>query len=58
MTNLDSILKSKAIILPAKVHIVKAMAFLAVMYGFKSWTIKEAECQRVILLNCGVREDS
>ena len=41
-----------------KVPIVKAMAFLAAMYGFKSWTIKEAECQRVILSNCGVREDS
>ena len=44
MTNLDSVLKSRDIILPTKVHIVKAMAFLAVMYGFKSWTIKEAEC--------------
>ena len=44
MTNLDSILKSGDITLPTKVHIVKAMAFLAVMHGFKSWTIKEAEC--------------
>ena len=58
LTNLDSVLKSVGITLPTKVRIVKAMAFLAVMYGFKSWTIKEAECQRVILLNCGVREDS
>ena len=58
MTNLDSMLNSRVITLPTKVRIVKAMAFLAVMYGFKSWTIKEAECQRVILLNCGVREDS
>ena len=44
LTNLDSVLKSGDITLPTKVHIVKAMAFLAVMYGFKSWTIKEAEC--------------
>ena len=44
MSNLDSTLKSRYITLPTKVHIVKAMAFLAVMHGFKSWTIKEAEC--------------
>ena len=44
VTKLDSVLKSGDITLPTKVHIVKAMAFLAVMYGFKSWTIKEAEC--------------
>ena len=44
VTNLDSILKSRDITLPTKVHIVKAMAFLAVMHGFKSWTIKVAEC--------------
>ena len=46
MTNLDSILKSRAISLPAKVHIVKSMVFPIVMYGCKSWTIKKAECQR------------
>ena len=44
MTNLDSILKSKDITLPAKVHIVKAMVFPVVMYGCESWTIKKAEC--------------
>ena len=46
MTNLDSILKSRDITLPTKVHIVKAMIFPAVMYGYESWTIKKAECQR------------
>ena len=44
MTNLDSILKSGDITLPTKVHLVKAMVFLVVMYGYKSWTIKKAEC--------------
>ena len=44
MTNLDSILKGRDITLPAKVHIVKAMFFPAVMYGCESWTIKKAEC--------------
>ena len=44
MTNLDSILKSRDIILPTKVHIVKTMVFLIVTYGFKSWTIKKAQC--------------
>ena len=43
MTNLDSVLKSKDITLPAKVHLVKAMAFPVVMYGCESWTIKKAE---------------
>ena len=46
MTNLDSILKSRDITLPTKVHLVKAMVFLVVMYGCESWTIKNAECQR------------
>ena len=46
MTNLDSILKSRDITLPTKVHLVKAMLFLVVMYGYESWTIKKAECQR------------
>ena len=46
MTNLDSILKSKDITLPTKVHLVKAMIFPVVMYGCESWTIKKAECQR------------
>ena len=44
MTNLDSILKSSDIILPTKVHLVKAMVFPVVMYGCESWTIKKAEC--------------
>ena len=47
MTNLDSILKSRDIILLTKVHLVKAMVFLVVMYGCESWTIKKAECQRI-----------
>ena len=46
MTNLDSILKSRDITLPTKVHLVKAMVFPVVMYGCESWTIKKAECQR------------
>ena len=47
MTNLDSILKSRDIILPTKVHIVKAMVFPVVMYGCESWTIKKAEHSRI-----------
>ena len=47
MTNLDSILKSRDITLPAKIHLVKAMVFPVVMYGCESWTIKKAECQRI-----------
>ena len=46
MANLDSVLKSRDITLPTKVHIVKAMVFAVVMYGCDSWTIKKAECQR------------
>ena len=47
MTNLDSILKSRDITLPEKAHLVKAMVFPVVMYGCESWTIKNAECQRI-----------
>ena len=47
MTNLDSILKSRDIALPTKVHLVKAIIFPVVMYGCESWTIKKAECQRI-----------
>ena len=47
MTNLDSILKSRDITLPTKVHPVKAMVFSVVMYGCESWIIKKAECQRI-----------
>ena len=58
MTNLDSIFKSRDITLPTKVHLVKAMVFPGVMYGCESWTIKEAECQELMFLNCGIGEDS
>ena len=58
MTNLDSILKSRDISLPAKVCLVKAMVFPVVMYGCESWTVKKAECRRIDALNCGVGEDS
>ena len=47
MTNLDSILKSRDISLPTKVHLVKAMVFPVVMYGYESWTIKKAESRRI-----------
>ena len=47
MTNLDSILKSRDITLPTKVHLVKAVGFLVVMYGCESWTIKKAERRRI-----------
>ena len=47
MTNLDSILKSRDITLPTKVHLVKAMVFPVVIYGYKGWTVKKAECQRI-----------
>ena len=58
MINLDSVLKSRDITLPTKVHLVKAVIFPAVMYGCESWTIKKAECQRIDALNYGVVEDS
>ena len=47
MTNLDSILKSRDITLPTKVHLVKAMIFPVVMYGGESWTVKKAECRKI-----------
>ena len=47
ITNLDSILKSRDITLPTKVHLVKAIGFPVVMYGCESWTVKKAECQRI-----------
>ena len=58
MTNLGSILKSRDITLPTKVHLVKAMVFPVVVYGCESWTIKKAEHLKLMLLNCGSREDS
>ena len=56
MTNLDSILKSRDITLPTKVHLVNAIVFSVVMYGCESWSIKKAE--ELMLLNRGVGEDS
>ena len=58
MTNLDSILKSRDTTLPTKVHLVKAIVFPVVKYGCESWTIKKAGAEELMLLNCGVREDS
>ena len=47
MTNLESILKSRDITLPSKIHLAKAIVLPVVMYGYESWTIKKAECQRI-----------
>ena len=58
MTNLDCIFESRDITLPTKVRLVKALVFPVVMYGCESWTVKKAECQELMLLNCGVGEDS
>ena len=58
MTNLDSILKSRDIILPTNVRLVKAIVFPIVMYRCDSWTIKKAEHRRIDVFNCGVGEDS
>ena len=57
MTNLDSVLKSRDITLSTKVHIVKAMVFLVVMYGCENW-IMMMSAEELMLLNCGVGEDS
>ena len=58
MTNLDSISKSRDITLPTKIHLVKAMVFPVVMYGCEILSIKKAEHRKLVLLNCGVAEDS
>ena len=58
MANLDSILKSRDITLPTKVHLVKAMVFPVVMYGCETWTIKKAECRRMDAFELCVGEDS
>ena len=58
MTYLDRILKSRGITLSTKVCLVKAMVFPVVMYGCENWTIKKAEVTELMLLNCGVGEDS
>ena len=57
-TNLDSVLKSRAVTLPTKVHTVKAMVFPTVMYRCESLTIKKAESQRINAFNCGAGENS
>ena len=58
MTNLDSILKSRDISLPTKVHLVKAMVFPVVMYGCECWTVRKLSAEELMLLNCGVGEVS
>ena len=58
MTILDSILKSRDISLSTKVHLVKALVFPVVMYGCESWTIRKLSAKELMLLNCGVEEDS
>ena len=58
MTKLDGIFKSRDSTLPTKVHLVKAMVFPVVMYDCESWTIKKARAKQLMLLNCGVGEDS
>ena len=58
MTNLDSVLQSRDITLPTKVHLVKAIVFPVVMYGCESWTVKKAEHRNIALVNCDVGEDS
>ena len=57
-TNLDSILKCRDITLSTKVHLVKAMVFPVVMFGCESWTVKKANVEELMLLTCGIGEDS
>ena len=58
MTNLDSMFKSRDITLPTKVRLVEAMVFPVVMYRCESWTVKKAEAEELMFLNCGAGEDS
>ena len=58
MANLDSIFKSRHIPLPTKVHLVKAMVFMVVMYAYYSWTVKKLSAKELMLLTCGGGEDS
>ena len=58
MTNRDSILKDRDITLPTKLRLVKAMVFPVVIYGCESWTVKKASTKELMLLNCGIGEDS
>ena len=56
--NLNSVLKNKDITLLTKIHIIKAMVFPVIMYGYESWTIKKAGAEELVLSNCGAGEDS
>ena len=58
LTNLDSIFKSRAIALPTKFHLVKALVFPVVMYGCEIWNLRKLSAEELMLLNCGVGEDS
>ena len=58
MTNIDSVLKSRDVTLPTKVRLVKALVFPVVTYGCESWTVKKLSAEELMLLNCGVGEDS
>ena len=58
MITLDSVLKSRDIILLKKVHLVKAMVFPVIMYGCENWTVRRLSTEELMLLNCGVGEDS
>jgi len=58
MTNLDSLMKSRDITLPTKVHVVKAVVFSVVTYGCESWTVRKLSAKELMLLKCGVGEDS
>ena len=58
MTNLDSILKSRDVTLPTKIHLVKVLVFSVVVYRCESWTMKKLSTKELMLLNCGVGEDS
>ena len=58
MNNIDNILRSRDITLPTKVHLVKVIPFPIVIYGCESWTIKKLSAEEMMLLNCGVGEDS
>ena len=58
MINLDSIIQSRDITLLTKIRLVKAMVFPVVMYGCESWTVKKMSAEELMLLNCGVGEDS
>ena len=57
MTNLGSLLKSRDITLPTKVHPIKAMVFTVIVYGWESWTVKKASPKDLLLSNCGAGED-